>query len=433
VVPAFCQTNPPFIGMGDSLGEGDQSYNASTVSQPNDYLNLIAAQMGVPFQQPLINSTSLGIVGSPSGRSRVNPNANPTDLAVSGATTLDLVSEVASTNIQHEIDLVLAPYIGESQLKIAEELKPKTIFLWIGNDDLIGYILDFSHLQTPNVTSLADFTAAYEEMIAGLKTTNAQVVLANIPDITELGYLFDNDELTFYTGTNYNLPAGYYTTFPTMALLKLGVYDASYLQNPDYVLSPSQITNIQSQITQYNAVISEVAGGASYPVVDALSVLQGVYNTPVVIEGITVSASYNGGVFSLDGIHPSDTGYCIFANSFIKRYNEHYTTSPPIPEIPFDNEVQIMLADPFIDFDGSGVVQGRPDTGLLETVGPLIGVSGNKNNKPGIKADSSVRASKPADAAAFMRAYYTATGRDPETKWTKADVVNVFKEIFHVE
>jgi hypothetical protein len=432
VVPAFCQpVNPPFVGMGDSLGEGDQSYNASTVSQPNGYLNLVATQMGVPFQQPLINSGAFGIVGSLTGRSRVNPDVYPADLAVSGATTAAANLQISKTPATREIDLVLAPYLGLSQLQVVQKIKPQTVFVWLGNDDLIGYILNFSHLNDPTVTSLSDFTTAYQKLITGLKSTGAKVVVANIPDLTEVGFLFDDAQLTAFTGTEWNMPAGYYTTFPTMALLKLGVFNASYLQNPAYVLPPSQIQFIKSQIQLYNQQISSIAGTAGYPVVDARSVLDSVYNTPVQIGNVTVSANYNGGVFSLDGVHPSDIGYAIFANFFIKAANKAYSMN--IPEIPLSSEVSILEADPFVNFDCSVAVQGRPGTGLLETLGPIIGVSGNQNNKPGSHCGAAFRTSTTADPSEFMRAYYTYKGLDPNTPWHPADIENVFKEIFHVQ
>ena len=41
--------SPPLIGLGDSIGEGVQSADANSATQPNTYLALIAAQMGDPF------------------------------------------------------------------------------------------------------------------------------------------------------------------------------------------------------------------------------------------------------------------------------------------------------------------------------------------------------------------------------------------------
>ncbi len=118
LAPAFGQTNPPFMAIGDSLTEGDQSYVASTETQPHVWVNLVATQMAVPFQQPLITTTSLGLAGSTSGRSRINPNAVPDDIGVSGANTSTLMTEPAASGGTKEVDLVLPPTSAGSVVTI---------------------------------------------------------------------------------------------------------------------------------------------------------------------------------------------------------------------------------------------------------------------------------------------------------------------------
>jgi lysophospholipase L1-like esterase len=433
-VPAFAQKNAPFVAMGDSLTEGDQSYVASTETQSHVYANLVAIQMGVPFQQPLITTNATGLAGSTSGRSRINPSSVPDDIGVSGANTATLLAEVATSGGTREADLVLPPTYGSSQMSIVQSAKPKIIFCWIGNNDLIGYVLNFTHLNDPTVTPLSTFTTEYQELIADLKATGAKVVVGNIPDLTKIGFLFDNNDLIKYTGTNYNLAAGYYTTFPTMALLKLGVYDASYLQNPDYVLSPAQITNIQQQVVLYNQVIANAAAGAGFGLADIYTEVNNIINDPITLEGFTVSTHYNGGAFSLDGVHPSDSGYALFANTFINAYDATYDES--VPPIPTANLTDILNSDPYIDWDGSGVVAGRPGNGLLETFGPIIGVSGDKNQGPptgSVQKGAVIPAAKrQANVYQLMREYRRLTGGDPNASFAANDVVQVFKNIFQV-
>jgi phospholipase/lecithinase/hemolysin len=404
--------------MGDSLGEGVQSANAFQESQPNTYLNRVATQMGVPFAQPLLSTSIFASIFTDSGRSRISLTTDPADLAVSGATTDNVLTATASTGTPStEADLVLPPYYGMSQIQIVEQVKPKMVLAWVGNDDLISEILSFDALGSQSgVTPLATFTSEYQELVSRLKATGAKVVMSNVPDLTKMAYLFDNNDLTRYTGTNYNLPSGTVTSFPTMLLLELGVFDGSILQNPDYVLTSSQLTAIQQQIQQYNQVISETATAAGFPVVNAYAILDNFIANPITIEGITITTHYNGGAFSLDGVHPSDTGHAIFANAFIAAANKAYGLS--IPAISNSELVSIFNADPFIDFGGNGVVAGRPGTGLLETLGPLLGLSGGKAGP--------VR--KPT-AAEFMRQYYRAKGQNPSQAFTKQDVIKAVKEI----
>jgi hypothetical protein len=117
------QSSPPlFIGMGDSLGEGVQSADASTRTQPFSYLNLVGQQLGVTFPLPLIQSGPTGIVGETKNRSRVQASLVASNLAVSGADVDSLLNLQAGTPISNETDLVLAPRTG-SQMQIAESLQ----------------------------------------------------------------------------------------------------------------------------------------------------------------------------------------------------------------------------------------------------------------------------------------------------------------------
>ncbi len=52
---------------------------------------------------------------------------------------------------------------------------------------------------------------------------------------------------------------------------------------------------------------------------------------PVDAQGDFASLQYGGGFFSLDGLHPSNTGYAVIANSFIAAFDQKYgLTIPPV-------------------------------------------------------------------------------------------------------
>lgn len=413
---ASAQTRPPFIGMGDSLGEGVQSANASWYTQPNSYLARFARQMNAPLQLPLLSTSPIAFIGVPKGRARLNAAAIPDNLAVSGATLSDILHATPSPTPTTETDFVLAPFYGFSQIEIVEQRQPAFVICWGGTDDLIDEVLTFNHLDTATATPLPLFTAEYTELLSRLKATGANVVVGNIPDLTKMAFLFDNDDLTRYTGIDYHLPAGSYTTLATMVLLKLGVYDASVLQSPAYVLSPSRITALQQQIQQYNAVIQSVAAAYQFPVVDAYALLDNFSAHPLTIGGVTLTNRFNGGYFSLDGVHPSNFANAILANAFIGAANSAYSMN--IPAISSLGLLATLLTDPFVDFNGDGVVRGRPYTGLLETLGPSLGISGNAGK-------TSV-----ADKAQFMRLYRQTKGLDPSGAWTNADVIRAVADTF---
>ncbi len=416
---AAAQTQTPLIGIGDSLGEGVQSANAFRESQPNTYLNRFAQQMAVPFQQPLLSTSLLASIFSDSGRSRIDPTAVPVDLAVSGATLDNVLTSTASQTPSTEYDLVLPPYFGLSEIQIVEQVKPGMVIAWMGTDDLISEVLNFSTLNQPDPTPLPQFTSEYQELMSRLKATEAKVVVGTIPDLTKIAYLVDNATLTRYTGTDYNFPAGYRTTLPTMLLLDLGVFGPDILQNPAYVFTPTGLATLQTQIQTYNQVIKTAAASAGFPVVDAYAIIDDFASNPITIEGVTLTNTFNGGAFSLDGVHPSDTGHALFANEFIKAANTAYNLN--IPLISHGGLVSILNNDPFVDFSGTGVVPGRPFTGLLETLAPFFGLSGSGSR------------AKPVSPDAFMREFRQAKGIDQNTPWTNADVIAAVSEMFGIK
>ena len=73
------------------------------------------------------------------------------------------------------------------------------------------------------------------------------------------------------------------------------------------------------------------------------------------------------------------------------------------------DQVQIFNHDPFIDFNGNGIVPGRPGTGMLETLGPILGISGDKHEH-GAGPLPLIPAAKVNPKRTFMRAYYLAKG-----------------------
>ena len=393
-VSSFAQA-PPMIGMGDSIGEGVQSADASWRTQPHSYLNLIAAKAGAAFPLPLIKGGPFTIIFSVRGRTRIQPNLAAANLAVSGADVHSILYDAASTPITTETDLVLSPRTG-SQMDIAAASQAPFIVCWIGNNDVLGAVLAFDQLDATQMTPLADFTADYATLVSRLQATGAKVVLGNIPDVSNIGFLFNRQDLIHFTGSDFGLPDGSYTSLVAMLLLKMGLADATLLQNPAWVLDPSEVQAIQARVTAINQVIAQDAAAAGMPVVDIHSIFQSMGQNPPVILGVPLSTHFLGGLLSLDGVHPSDIGHALAANAFIATANQAYGMN--IPQYSLAELQQIMLRDPFIDWDGDYQVAGRPLAGLLETLGPALGISGDFNNAPSARPQVD-----PSLAPAFMR------------------------------
>lgn len=380
-IAATASAQVPFVGMGDSIGESVQSADAAYATQQYSFLNLIAWRMGVAFPQPYIATNPLASISSTNGRTRISPSVAGLNLAVSGADVGSLLRDRAdatsTSEINSETDLVLYPRQG-SQMEVAEALKPDIVVCWIGNNDALGAVLASDHLDASQLTPIAEFTADFTEIAQRLKAINARVVFGTIPDVTRIAYLIDNDDLVRFLGNDYGLPEGSWTTLPTLLALKLGIAQPTILQDPNFILDSAEAATINARITAFNNIIRSVATTNGMAVAETAAMFDAIADNPPVIAGVPITTRFLGGLFSLDGVHPSNFGQGLAAMLFIDALNAHYGLS--VPRMDGAPLGSLFLTDPFIDRDGDGRVTGRFGFGVLETISLILGISGDTND-----------------------------------------------------
>ncbi|HEY3521443.1 MAG TPA: SGNH/GDSL hydrolase family protein [Rhodanobacteraceae bacterium] len=421
VATTACAGSPEFIGLGDSIGEGVQSADANASTQPNTYLALVAAQLGDSFTLPLIRTSPLGVVGSTMGRSRIDPAALTADLAVSGADSDSILTDSAGWPVDDETDLVELPRAG-TQIQIAQRLRPPLIACWIGNNDVLGAALAFDRMDASQITPQDVFADNFQAIADGLTGWNDDVVFANIPDVTRIGFLMSPEDLKLFLGDSYGLPEGSYTSLVAMLTIRMGLLPPTILRDPSWVLDATEIAKMQAATAGFNRTIAADAAAAGMPVVDIHSLMNAYAAHPPVIDGVPLLLRYNGGLLSLDGVHPSDIGHALIANAFIRTMNATWHTNvPPLSQAQLTS---IAHADPFIDWNGDLVVRGRPLRGLLETLGPTLGISGDQPWQPGIR---------PELGRQFMRAYFAATGRSTTHAGTQQDAIAAMRHAFGLD
>lgn len=421
------------VGMGDSIGEGVQSADANLRTQPYSYLNFIAGQMGIHFPLPLIRSSPVGVIGDTTFRSRVWPHVRGLNLSVSGADVNSLLYEGADAlnegQIDSETDLVLFPRLG-SQMEVGESIGAPLAVCWIGNNDVLSAALSFDELDASQMTSEDEFKRDFWDIAERLGTLGGDVVFANIPDVTNIGFLIDRQDLIRFLGDDFDFPEGYYTSIVVMLLIRLGLDDGNLLKNPDFVLDAGEVEKMQGRIEAFNAIIEEAASSIGAPVVDINALFDDANETPPTFFGIPVTPRFLGGIFSLDGVHPSNIGHAVAANAFIETINSHFTID--IPPISQGELELIFLGDPSQDKDGDCRVSGRFGAGLLETLGPLLGISGDKND---FIPDPYPLRIDPSLGEQFIREFLTLHGKDRDraSQWDTRDAIEAFREIFGVK
>jgi len=361
------------VFLGDSLTAGYQSSSLLDVAEVHGWAPLIATQASFPIVQALIaypgapatlllQSISPLVITTAPGTTtgRDNFATQVTDLAVPGAYLNDIANTVPAilptTNQEIITQLVLGfPGLGygedDSQATFAVKANPTTIFLWAGNNDAL--VADLTGTPT-SMTSVADFTTQYTALIKQLTTqTNAHLVIANIPDVTLVPYLTPAALLL----AEYSAATGY----PVATLSALFGITSGDLVTPEGmteisailagtqttplsdagVLTAAEVTTVQANVTSYNQVIAAQAKVANATLVDINALFNQIATSGLTINGYTGTASFLGGFFSLDGIHPTNTGYAVVANTFIDALNASAKTS--ITDIPLG---PIAAADP---------------------------------------------------------------------------------------
>lgn len=427
------QNFSPMVGLGDSIGEGVQSADSSVRTQQHTYLNQLSKQIDVDFTLPWIITNPLGVVGSTVVRSRLFPDALASNLAVSGADVHSLINEQADAlspeEIESETDLVLFPRIG-SQLDIAESIDPSLIVCWIGNNDVLSAAISFDQLDASQMTPVLEFKEDFQEIVDRLIIEERTIVFGNIPDVANIGFLMDRQDLINFLGSDYGLPEGDFTSMVVMLLIRLGFDDGSLISDPDFVLDSREIELIRNRIDVFNQIIEKTTSDANVPVADMNNWFDEISVDPIVIDGISLTNRFLGGIFSLDGVHPSDIAHAYIANFFIHTLNTHYNVN--IPLIPAKTLLNIFYTDPFVDKDGDNQVKGRPGAGLLETLGPYLGISGDSNDFE----KETVTFREQSDLRnEFIKQYLLLQGKDIKSTedFNKKDAIEAFKIIFGLE
>jgi hypothetical protein len=108
-------------------------------------------------------------------------------------------------------------------------------------------------------------------------------------------------------------------------------------------LDAGEIQQIRDAIAQFNQIIATQATANGAVLVDTHAFLNQLDRRGIVVGGRRLTTDFLGGIFSLDGIHPSNTGAAATANYFIKTMNRR--TAAHIPPVNVRN---IERNDPLI-------------------------------------------------------------------------------------
>lgn len=425
-----------FVTMGDSLTFGVSNQAGVVTHQMFSWPAIFARQVGLRtdcnasndapncFQQALISEpgllpelvltsiSPLGIGLKPGQGAPINSGLQRpyNNLAIDGAEVADAIQVDGDGNEAFSAPLVLR---GQgSVIDQALRLNPTFIAIWFGADDFFGTLQAGTDA---GLTPIADFTASYttllDRLIAG--APNAGMVLGNLPaDIRALPFVSLVPPVLIDPATNKpvldpsgkpifliadlgggnfgQLPPGSAILFTAAPLLRTGFGIPAALKPllpnlPDVgkplpaaaVLTPTEIANINTRIAAYNTTINTLAAARDIPVADLNGLFTRAATTGIQVGPFSFNLAYGtGGIISLDSAHPTDLGYILIANEFIRTVNRAYGTHIPLASISqvFQNNDTSVQGKSFgLDVQFDSIPDLSPDA--VETLSGRLPVS----------------------------------------------------------
>jgi lysophospholipase L1-like esterase len=413
--------------LGDSITMGIQDAGLVADHQYNCYPYLVAKQMGQArgFRQPLVGPPGIGVppyaqpldlhegfvtavpipvpLDDPAKvvdwfmQEKLHLLQNPlyshpyNNLGVNGARMDDLNvatgygSSYSKSNFFYDIvlrnleveDLPL-PHFADTPTTAVQQivlLDPEYILLWIGNNDILGYVLTGGE-EPERINPSDKFEEQLREIIDDLQqgVPTAKIVLANIPKYLPFGYALDKvfvdgvprlfdpktlkpinfddepaeDYVPLYieaedggtvkhillTGAagyieeGLGIPPGLEQSKKNVLMAEgvIKVPDVAVPMTKDLVFTNEEESLSLSTIAAFNSIIQTVAAYYGLPVVDVNRWMQPGGGSPLPDDsclGFALVAQDNT-IFSLDGIHPSNYGHAFIANEFIATMNAEF-------------------------------------------------------------------------------------------------------------
>ena len=357
------------------------------------YANVIATQAGVSLNLPLLPppgypqvtiEQNYAVLTGLTPVARLN-RQQTLDVAVPGFSVAALVGLQASCppDFTNAVEVLAAEILnpncstnpGPTELEEAVALKPTTAVLWIGSNDVL-----FSILYGTAPTDVPTFSALYHLAATTLAASSGHLVLANVPDVTLVPYLTSVTTLAAIVGLPvrvvefaFGLQPDDKVTPYAFALIEamgtsLTTLPDSIAQGP-VVIRAATLSQIRATVMAYNAEIANEAAANRATLVDIYSLVNDLAANGVVVGGRKLTTGFMSGLFSLDGIHPTDTGYAVIANEFIKTMNRSFSAG--IPPVSVE---QVSKTDPLIFSEcGHGKPTGHVSAGMAEGLRTLHG------------------------------------------------------------
>ena len=381
-----------YHAVGNSLTAGTQNNGLVEAFQKVSYPALInQAVRGPSFSMPTIseagippllyvsNFSPLMIDTLPSGGMPTNTTFPGiyNNMGIPGAELNELLNRgptpptPADPNPFWQIILRDAGTFGPNAIAQVVAAAPTVATAWVGANDIFGSAsVGTDLLLTPVASFEADYIAMMDLLVGGA----GAVIAGNIVDIPAIPFfstfppvLFDptKGEPVLDPGGNLipligefadasfgPMPLTSLVTLAAAPLLAIGTgipvpAGGTGVPMPSYAwLEPGELTNIRDRLDAFNTIIDTVCTARGVPVVDFFGAFNRIASSGFLFRGEIWTSDYlTGGIFSMDGFHPSSIGQFIVALEFIRVMNASFGAAIPAPLFPKGPHRPINPAD----------------------------------------------------------------------------------------
>lgn len=362
------------VVVGDSLAAGVENGSLVDFQQEHGFAKVIARQMHVPLSLPLVpypgapNTSDLVDASFPPVIKplpgylvfpRLNPFEEVTDVAVPLQTVSDALNRKPNRSLKSSDETqlatnlvlgfpcpVLIPCPARTQVQQAVALRPTAILINIGNNDILAPVTSgqLASILTSPIEQQAFFTqfaTNYALLLQQLSAARAPFIIGNLPDVIETAFFIPVPKVA----AELKLPVSDVTTllgvnatdFITLsALPKVEAIVTNQVQGPlpascsatatpaPCVVTAQEAAAARAVVMQLNHIIVTEAAPYHAVMVDLFHLVDQLYVNGYTVGNRKLTSDFLGGLFSLDGIHPTNTGYAIMANEFIKAINQAF-------------------------------------------------------------------------------------------------------------
>jgi len=365
------------FALGDSLTAGTQDAATLDEIQGTSWISQLATQVAVNTNV-LYSFPSMRIDGT-----RIDPTEKPTNFAIPGLELEEAIEEVKPISLLEGLPVnlpaYLMPYWTEEEPQTTldslmqalhnDSSTEQWVFLWLGANDALFDFTNYDHItgdvlnaETP---SPEEFFSLYKSILSRISDSNATHIFTfTIPDLTKTGFFFTSLDLALFLADDSPMQiinAG--DLVPLHVAVEI-YFSVQFGADPAVILNslmPNEVLDLDEQalvidrIAQYNDAIRVISHDNGAHLIDVASEFNDILDSNYELKtGRVLSRSWlGGGIFSLDGMHPSPTGQALITNAVIDELNDLLER-----EIPLIVIEDIYASDPYRDMDGDGKVAG---------------------------------------------------------------------------